>query len=244
MDRYDFLVEEYIDGPEFSFETVMTDGTAYHIGVHEKARVERQDRTTLEGMSISPPVCIDAGTVLDGARFVSECLSAIGLAAGAFHIEAKYWTDRNRWEIVEINPRMGGSLINASVQAVTGCSMLELWLDTLLLDDEASRDRLRQRLLDVSQVEALREGRARKATVFLSKYGEKGRTVEAIEFAPPDGMKPEILNIHVERGTELEHSDRAICLMDALWQVDGADLRNEVERLDRLAGEHFRVEYR
>ena len=243
MDRYDFLVEEYVEGPEFSFETVVTDGIAYHIGVHEKARVERQERTTLEGMSISPPVCIDPAIVLEGAQFVSECLSAIGLRAGAFHVEAKYWTDRKRWEVIEVNPRMGGSLINASVQAVTGSSMLELWLDTLLADD-AGRGRLRNRLREVSQIEALREGRNRKATVFLSKYGEKGRTVEAIEFMPPDGMKPEILNIHVEQGTELENSDRAICLMDALWQVDCADLRNEVERLDRLADEHFRVQYR
>jgi hypothetical protein len=50
--------------------------------------------------------------------------------------------------------------------------------------------------------------------------------------------------MHVEAGTKLEDSDRAICLMDALWQVDYAELPNEVALLDRHANEHFHVEYR
>ncbi|HEU5319986.1 MAG TPA: ATP-grasp domain-containing protein, partial [Methylomirabilota bacterium] len=121
MDEYDFLVEEYVDGPEFSFETVVL-GDAHHIAVHEKARVERLDRTTLEVMSISPPLAVSGDVLLAGADFVSRCLRECGLTAGAFHVEAKYWTARERWEIVEINPRMGGSLINASVEALTGSS--------------------------------------------------------------------------------------------------------------------------
>jgi hypothetical protein len=245
MDRYDFLVEEYVEGPEFSFETFVLDGRVHHLCVHEKARVERLERTTLEGMSVSPPVSLDAELVREGAGFVSRCLAALaghGLTAGAFHIEAKYWEAKKRWEIIEINPRMGGSLIDASVRTVTGLSMFDLWPEALLLPDGA-QDAFHAKLAGASQLEALRTGAPTRATVFLSKYGQKGRTVEAIGFDPPT-RPPRILRVHVTEGTELEVSDRAICLMDALWDVAGDDLGAETAFLDRHATEHFHVRYR
>ncbi len=241
MDQFDFLAEEYVEGPECSFETIAA-GEAVHLCVHEKARVERCERTTLELMSVSPPVSLATDVVLEGARFVSACLAALNLDAGAFHVEAKYWTAKRRWEIIEINPRMGGSLINASVETVTGTSLLDPWLATLLAP-EPELERLRAHLLAVSQVEALRAGRVPKASLFLSKYGQKGRTIDTIAFAPGE-RDPRVLAMHAHGGTELERSDRALCLMDALWEVDCADLAREVGALERLADERFRVAYR
>lgn len=241
MDQYDFLIEEYVEGPEFSFETIVLDD-AHHICVQEKARVEHLERTTLEAMSISPPISVTHGIVLEGAEFISACLRHLGLNAGAFHIEAKYWVDKKRWEIIEINPRMGGSLINASVKTLIGKSILELWMESLLIKP-AHEAEFHQRLDEMSQIRALRRGVLAKATVFLSKYGEKGRIVDSIRFTP-EQRRPQILKLHVEPGTELEHSDRAICLMDALWEVNYADLPLEVERLDRHAAENFHVQYR
>ncbi|MFE2940794.1 acetyl-CoA carboxylase biotin carboxylase subunit family protein [Streptomyces sp. NPDC059255] len=245
MDRYDFLVEEYVEGPEFSFETLVLDGRVHHLCVHEKARVERLARTTLEGMSVSPPVSLDPELVLEGADYVTCCLESLarqGLTAGVFHIEVKYWESRKRWEIIEINPRMGGSLINASVETVTGYSLLDLWTETLLLPD-AERDAFHDRLTRASQLEALRTGAPTRAAVFLSKYGEKGRTVDTIRFEPPT-RPPRILRVHVAEGTELDASDRGICLMDALWDVAADDLDAETAFLDRHATEHFHVRYR
>ncbi|WP_407286005.1 acetyl-CoA carboxylase biotin carboxylase subunit family protein [Streptomyces sp. BP-8] len=245
MDRYDFLVEEYVEGPEFSFETLVLDGRVHHLCVHEKARVERLERTTLEGMSVSPPATIGRELVLEGADFVTRCFAALeehGLTGGAFHVEVKYWESKKRWEIIEINPRMGGSLIDASVQTVTGHSLLDLWTESLLLPD-GERDAFHDRLTHASQLEALRTGAPTRATVFLSKYGEKGRTVDAIGFDPPT-RPPRILRVHVAEGTRLDASDRAICLMDALWDVAADDLDAETAFLDRHATEHFHVRYR
>ncbi|MFH9069855.1 ATP-grasp domain-containing protein [Streptomyces alboflavus] len=245
MDRYDFLVEEYVEGPEFSFETFLLDGRVHHLCVHEKARVERLERTVLEGMSVSPPVSLGRDLVLEGSDHVTRCLAALaghGLTDGAFHVEVKYWESRKRWEIIEINPRMGGSLINASVQTVTGHSLLDLWTESLLLPDDA-RDAFHDRLAHASQLEALRTGAPTRATVFLSKYGEKGRTVDAIRFEPPT-RPPRILRVHVAEGTELEASDRGICLMDALWDADSDRLDAETDFLDRHATDHFHVRYR
>ena len=150
--------------------------------------------------------------------------------AGAFRIEAKYRAAKQRWEIIEINPRMGGSLINPSVQAVTGLSFFDLWPEALLLPD-GGRDAFHDRLAGASQLEALRSGAPTRATVFLSRYGEKGRTVDAIRFDPPT-RPPRILRVHVTEGTELETSDRAICLMDALWDAAADDLGAEADFLE------------
>jgi len=240
MDRYDFLVEEFIEGPEFSFETIAA-GEVCHICVHEKTRMESRGRTTLEKMSVSPPVSIDADTVARGAEFVTRCLAAAGLTAGAFHIEAKYCTAKRRWEMIEINPRMGGSLINASVQTVTGCSMLALWVESLLASDAEARV-LCERLRAVSQLSALREGRATTASLFLTRYGEKGRTIAALDI-DFDQRKPDVIKVHVEPGARLADADREIALVDALWRVDYARLAEEVDFLDRFADEHVRVTY-
>ena len=245
MDRYDFLVEEYVDGPEFSFETVVIDSRVHHLCVHEKARVEYLARTMLEGMSVSPPVSLDRELILAGADYATRCLTALaehGAIAGVFHIEVKYWESRKRWEIIEINPRMGGSLINPSVQTVTGHSLLDLWTESLLLPDD-ERDAFHDRLTRASQLEALRTGTPTRATVFLSKYGEKGRTVDTVRFEPPT-RPPRILRVHVAKGTELDASDRGICLMDALWDAAADDLEAETDFLDRHATEHFHVSYR
>jgi biotin carboxylase len=244
MDQYDFLVEEYVEGPEFSFEMVLAD-EPYYLCVHEKARVDRLERTTLESMSVSPPVTVGDDIIRRGTEFLSQCfkeLRSSGLTAGVFHVEAKYWTARDRWEIIEINPRMGGSLINASVEILTGESVLSLWVESLTLPDEALDD-FRARLAKASQLEGLQCPAGRKGTVFLSKYGKKGATVDSISF-DPQARPPDILKIHVSAGTTLDDSDRAICLMDALWEVDPRILAQEADFLNQQAVERFHVTYR
>lgn len=269
MDQYDFLVEEYVEGPEFSFEIVLADDP-YCLCVHEKARVDRLERTTLESMSVSPPAGVGADVIERGAEFLAHCFKELrsrGLTAGVFHVEAKYWTARDRWEVIEINPRMGGSLINASVEILTGEPVLDLWVESLVLPGERM-DGFRARLAGASQLASLANPanpasrgapgapgtpRALKGTVFLSMYGRKGATVDSIGF-DPRAEPPAIVKIHVEPGTKLDDSDRGICLMDALWEVDRETLERwrgdrtalarEADRLYQHATEGFHVSYR
>ncbi|CUI99310.1 ATP-grasp domain-containing protein [Achromobacter xylosoxidans] len=242
MGRYDFFAEEYIEGPEFSYEIVAAAGRPRVICVHEKARVERLPRTTLESMSISPPISLPADTLREGERFVAECLTRMGLGEGAYHVEMKYWEARRRWEIIEINPRMGGSLINASTARATGASILDLWLRTLLArapDDIAA---FHAQADAVAQLDRLDRDDDRRAVVFISKYGKKGATVDSIDY-DTSGHSPDLLEFHVKPGTRLEDSDRAICVMDALWQVDRAALADAVDSIDRESDENFRITY-
>ncbi|AGK47854.1 carbamoyl-phosphate synthase L chain, ATP binding domain protein [Burkholderia thailandensis MSMB121] len=242
MGKYGFFAEEYVEGPEFSFELVAS-GQPRVVCIHEKARVERRRRTTLESMSISPPISLPRDTLLEGARFVCECLTRIGLTEGAYHVEMKYWEAKQRWEIIEVNPRMGGSLINASTERVTGVSMLEMWLRALLLKDDAERAVLHAFIDRVSQLARLDDPAEQRATVFVSKYGEKGRTIESIGYDPA-GCAPDLIELHGKPGLTLEDSDRAICVMDALWAVDRQTLAQSVELLERESDARFRISYR
>ncbi|MFT3803415.1 MAG: ATP-grasp domain-containing protein [Burkholderiaceae bacterium] len=240
MGQFDFTIEEYVEGPEFSFEIVAAE-RPITLCVHEKAKVDRLRRTTLESMSVSPAISLSAKEITAGADFVAQCLSALNLNAGAFHVEAKYWISRRRWEIIEINPRMGGSLIGASISAITGVSMLALWIDSLLYRDQALPE-LRQQIEQASQLRSASASGPSEATVFLSMYGEKGRTIRSISF-DPGSRPPDVLKIHFQSGDMLDDSDRAIALMDALWQVRQADLRDEVDLLANLAKDQFHVTY-
>ncbi|AOK28268.1 MULTISPECIES: ATP-grasp domain-containing protein [Burkholderia] len=241
MGKYGFFAEEYVEGPEFSFEIVAADRPRV-ICIHEKARVERLQRTTLESMSISPPVSLSRDSLLDGARFVCDCLTRIGLTQGAYHVEMKYWEAKRRWEIIEINPRMGGSLINASTERVTGVSMLEMWLRSLLLKDDAERAMFHAFIDRVSQLARLDDPAERRATLFVSKYGEKGRTIKTIEYEAA-GQPPDLLELHGKPGLKLEDSDRAICVMDALWVVDKHALTQSIDVLEHESDTHFRISY-
>ena len=241
MGNFDFLVEEYVEGPEFSFEIVAVQGV-YHVCVHEKAQMKRQSRTTLEVMSVSPPLSIDQEAISEGAAFITKCFEVVGLTAGAFHVEVKYWENRQRWEIIEINPRMGGSLINASVATITGASILDLWIRSLVLKDE-ELPALLETLERCSQVIAPDKSVKRPASLFISKYGEKGRVIDSIEFSPLD-RPPAVYKLHEKPGRTLANSDRALCLLDALWEVDGSRLRDEVIAITELVDQQFKVSYR
>lgn len=59
----------------------------------------------------------------------------------------------------------------------------------------------------------------------------------------PHGNAPDLLEFHVKPGTRLEDSDRAICVMDALWQVDRSSLPAAIESIDRQSDENFRITY-
>ncbi|WDD90664.1 ATP-grasp domain-containing protein (plasmid) [Burkholderia sp. FERM BP-3421] len=242
MGKYDFVVEEYVDGPEFSYEIIAAE-TPRVVCIHEKARVERQARTTLESMSITPPTSLPEATLREGADFVCACLAQLGLRQGAFHVEMKYWQARRRWEIIEVNPRMGGSLIHASTERATGVSLLSLWLRTLLARTPEARAALDAEVDSISQLHDLSLGSARRGTVFVSKYGARGRTIEAIRYAAAD-REPAVLKLHAKAGDTLDDSDRAICVMDALWEVERATLPDAVAAIEAESEQCFHIAYR
>ena len=182
----------------------------------------------------------------DRAAFIADCFAAVGLTTGAFHVEVKYWESRKRWEIIEINPRMGGSLICASVAAITGASVFDLWIRSMLAD-AADLPALHEHLRQCSQIAPTgRNGRMngdRAATLFISKYVEKGRVIDSIAFTPDD-RPPAVFKLHEKAGSTLADSNRALCLMDAMWEVDGSQLSDEIAKISSFVESNFHIQYR
>ncbi|MCE0444858.1 ATP-grasp domain-containing protein [Streptomyces tricolor] len=104
----DFLIEDYIPGREFSFEVLVVDHEPHVVAVHEKCEVTETAGTVLENACVSPPHQPDPAA--DRRRDpleVSSVLDTLGLGWGCFHIEARHTP--SGWDLIEVNPRVGGS---------------------------------------------------------------------------------------------------------------------------------------
>ncbi len=109
------LVEQYLDGPEFSVETLddqVIGVTGKHLGPepyfvetgHDfPARLAAADRRLLGEVAVS-------------------ALRALGLAWGPAHTELR-WT-RQGIRVVEVNPRLAGGMIPRVVQAALGVDLI------------------------------------------------------------------------------------------------------------------------
>ncbi|MFD7322559.1 ATP-grasp domain-containing protein [Streptomyces sp. NPDC059875] len=102
-----FLVEEFVEGEEFSVEGVFIGGRPTVLAVTEKEKLE-------------PPHFVEIGHVLpaplpDGAREeieeqVRAALTALGLRFGLFHVEL--WRTRDGIVLGEVHSRIGGGWIH------------------------------------------------------------------------------------------------------------------------------------
>ncbi|WP_028648819.1 ATP-grasp domain-containing protein [Nocardiopsis sp. CNT312] len=109
------LVEGYMDGPEFSVETFddrVVGVTAKHLG--------EPPRFLETGHEHPAPLPADRERALGETALAA--LAALGLGWGPAHVELRLTTDGPR--IVEVNPRLGGGMIPALVEAATGVDLV------------------------------------------------------------------------------------------------------------------------
>ena len=238
----DFVIEEYIEGREYSFEIVVVDAECFLVGVHEKSEVDEIDGTTLESAVISPPISITSGERARGFSFICACLRSCGASEGVYHVEVRHCRSPQEWEIIEINPRIGGSFINASLKAQEprDC-LIGLWLDGLLATTSVARVALaagyRARFTD---------GPTRQAdatSVFFRVYfGEPGKRLKQVRPVPVEPA-PALVKVLVPDSTLLPNSSREVFLAQALWVVRPTDDASTLATIignSRLA---VRVEY-
>lgn len=124
----DVLVESFLDGPEYSVETMtLSDGTTSVIGVTDKHLS-------------SPPHFVEMGHDFPSragelikqalANTVLQALAAVKFNFGPAHTEIR-WTTRGP-VVIEINPRLAGGMIPELISYATGIDLLQVWLDLLL----------------------------------------------------------------------------------------------------------------
>ncbi|CUU59669.1 ATP-grasp domain-containing protein [Parafrankia irregularis] len=229
-----FLIEEFIDGVECSFEVSVERGSATVHAVHEKVDLRESGRTVLENACACPPVSLDAAVVAHGVDHIALALKALGVDTGVHHVEARY-TSRGTWEIVEVNLRIGGAYIVPSTRLHSGVDLMGRWIDLLLGDaDQRTAD---QRPADQAPIDQApvdqppvdepgeRAGDGVRRTFFRVFFGEPGRHVARLSRRPG---RIEVLEdkVFVHEGDTLPHVDREIFVGQALWDITalGPDL--------------------
>ncbi|GLW94215.1 ATP-grasp domain-containing protein [Actinokineospora globicatena] len=112
------LLEELLDGPEFSVETVTVDGRTTVIGVTDKSIVGAP--WFVESGHMFPAALSDKETSEVSATAVAA-IEALGLDRVVGHTEVKLTAKGPR--IVEVNPRPAGNRITELVRRTTGVDL-------------------------------------------------------------------------------------------------------------------------
>ncbi|MGW1838516.1 ATP-grasp domain-containing protein [Streptomyces sp. NPDC002067] len=210
-----FLVEDYIPGQEFSFEVIVVDGGPQVVAVHEKCEVTEAAGTVLENACVSPPTSLTQDQIAAGLTWVGTVLELLELNWGCFHIEARH--SASGWDLIEINPRVGGSLISPSVAALTGGpGLLDLWLDSLLGAHRPAALRTTLEKLSYTAGGAAPGGRATFFRVFFADPG----TLARVELNPALRPRPLLSQILLKAGDTVEPSSREVFLGQVLWRMD------------------------
>lgn len=117
-DSFDeFLMEEFLDGPEISVETLSFDGRHVVVAVTDK---ECAGPNFVEIGHSQPSGC-SAETLREVTRLVTDLLDAVGLRDGPGHTEVKLTSRGPR--IVESHNRVGGDRINDLTEIAYGVDM-------------------------------------------------------------------------------------------------------------------------
>ncbi|MEU1273585.1 ATP-grasp domain-containing protein [Streptomyces sp. NPDC005799] len=113
------LVEEYLEGPEISAETVVVDHQVHIVAITRK-QLGREPRFVETGHMVDardPLLGDDAVT-----QAVTDAVRALGIERGVLHVEVRL-TGRGP-ALIEVNGRPGGDLIPLLVEEATGIDLM------------------------------------------------------------------------------------------------------------------------
>lgn len=119
-----WLVEQYLDGPAFSVESLVTGDVVEHIAVCEKGPVSGP---FFREIGHSTPPRLAAGMVSELTEMAARAIRALGIDWGVTHAEFKF-TSAGDPHMLEIATRMGGGSIRQVVRLATGVDLVQLTL--------------------------------------------------------------------------------------------------------------------
>ena len=154
----ELIAETFFAGREISLEMVRQGGRTLFVCEHEKTSLEFTASTVLERELASPAVGLSEADILAGVGLANRALDVLDLDEGCYHVELRM-NDHGAWEIVEVNPRIGGGLIFDSVLQQFGRSMLNDWIDLLTGKALPVSDSSRRRCGTYSQLAYAEPGR-------------------------------------------------------------------------------------
>jgi biotin carboxylase len=125
-----FVVEEFLEGEEFSIDGYVVAGKFETVFVADKPdhdKVRLRDR----GLRISPPVRVPADAVAHFVADLRALVNRLGLDSAWLHVEGRAGAD-GRTGLIEVNPRPGGGLYAAAIRHRTGVDPIEVSLSLAL----------------------------------------------------------------------------------------------------------------
>lgn len=215
--KISFIAEDYIGGIEYSFEIIAWNNTPYVIAIHEKIDLQESGSTTLESACVSSSDRLNKKIVLKATDWLKKIFAALEINIGCYHVEAKYCD--GKWEIIEINPRVGGAFISQSVELLLQSdNLLSLWIKTLFQNE---KNELQCYLKSISSDDDLFFKR-KYQTFFRVYFADSVGTIQSIH-ANTIYPEPEKIKIFLEPGFNVISLDKEIFLAQALWKLDCLD---------------------
>ena len=115
----DYLVEEFMDGPEISVDALVQNGRVSIMGIEEQIRMKPPYFIQLAARL---PYLASAGQLAEIEELVTRTIKAMGIENSATHTEIIF-TDEGP-KVVEIGCRIGGDDLHESILEVTGYSLV------------------------------------------------------------------------------------------------------------------------
>ncbi|WP_382464900.1 ATP-grasp domain-containing protein [Streptomyces noursei] len=122
------LAQEHVEGPEFSVETVLADGTVHHLAVTEKFTTVGTHRAEL-GHTV--PAALPPQVRAAVCAAATGAVTALGLRHGLAHTEVKV-APTGRPKVIEVGARPPGDLIMRLVHEALGIDMARAHLQAVL----------------------------------------------------------------------------------------------------------------
>jgi len=119
-----WLVEEYLDGPGFSVESLTLGGETTHVAVCRKGEMS-QPFFLETGHTCPAPIAPELREKMEDVA--GRAIQALGITDGITHAEMKLTSHGIR--VLEVGARMGGGSIRQVVKLATGVDLLELTLE-------------------------------------------------------------------------------------------------------------------
>jgi biotin carboxylase len=122
------LLQEYLDGPEFSVETVVFRGSIHHLAITQKFTTDGACRAEI-GHTV--PADLDADSRRAVLDTVEKGLTALGFRNGLAHTELKLLSD-GQAKIIEVGARPPGDHIMKLVRHATGVNEARAYIQVAL----------------------------------------------------------------------------------------------------------------
>ncbi|MFE3742583.1 pyridoxal-phosphate dependent enzyme [Streptomyces sp. NPDC059134] len=114
------LVEEFVEGPEYSLEMFCADGEAVCVGVTQRTSTELPYFVETGHLF---PAALPSAARAELAETARHALKAIGFERGPAHVEARLTAAGP--VVMEINGRLAGGMIPELVRAATGIDLMD-----------------------------------------------------------------------------------------------------------------------